>query len=62
MMAEEVPDKSVGCLGALVKDTASVTRALSCGVLDRDTNETIPQRGVGNHQRLASPLLPTILR
>ena len=37
MMAEEVHNNSLGCLGDLVKDTASATHALSCGVPDRDS-------------------------
>ena len=40
MLAEEVLNSSLGCLDKLVRDTASATHALSCGVLDRDSNET----------------------
>ena len=40
MLAEEVLNNSLGCLDKLVRDTASATHALSCGVLDRDSNET----------------------
>ena len=39
-MAEEVLNNSLGCLGELVRDTASATHALSRGVPDRDSNET----------------------
>ena len=38
--AEEVLNNSVGCLSTLVKDTAGATHALTCGVLDRESNET----------------------
>ena len=37
--AEEELNNSLGCLGDLVKDTASATHTLSCGVPDRDSNE-----------------------
>ena len=37
---EEVLNNSVGCLGTLVKDTTRATQALTCGVLDRESNET----------------------
>ena len=40
MKAEEVLNNNMGCLGLVVKDTASATHALSCGVPDRDSNET----------------------
>ena len=40
MMAEEVLNNNLGCLGDLVKVTASSTHALSCGAPDRDSNET----------------------
>ena len=39
MMAEEVLNNSLGCMGDLVKDTASATYAVSCRVPDRDSNE-----------------------
>ena len=38
--AEEVLNDSLGCLGTLVKDTAGATQALTCGVPDRESNET----------------------
>ena len=38
--AEEALNDNLGCFGDLVKDTASSTYALSCGVPDRDNNET----------------------
>ena len=38
MRAEEVLINSLGCLGELVRDTASATHALSCGVPDRVTS------------------------
>ena len=38
--AEEDLNNSLGCLGDLVKDTASVAHALSCGVVDKDSNES----------------------
>ena len=38
-MAEEVLHNNLGCLRDLVKDTASATHALSCGVPDRDSDE-----------------------
>ena len=37
---EEVLNNSVGCLAALVNDTASATHAVSGGLPDRDSNET----------------------
>ena len=40
MMAEEVLNNSLGFLGAVVKDAASATHALTCGVPDRESNET----------------------
>ena len=40
VIAEEVLNNSLGCLATLVKDTASATHALSCGVPERDSNET----------------------
>ena len=40
MMAEEVLNNSLGCLGDLARDSASATHALSCEVPDRDSNET----------------------
>ena len=40
MMAEDGLKNSLGCLGDLVRDTASATHALSCEVPDRDSNET----------------------
>ena len=37
---EEVLSDSLGCLGTLIKDTAGATHALTCGVPDRESNET----------------------
>ena len=45
MKAEEVLSNGVACLGTLVKDTAGATHALTCGVLDRESNETRYLRG-----------------
>ena len=39
MMAEEALNNSLGCLGALVWDTAGATHALTCRVPDRESNE-----------------------
>ena len=39
-MAEEVLNDSLDCLGTLVKDRAGATHALTCGVPDRESNET----------------------
>ena len=62
-MKAEVLDNGVGCLGTLVKDTAGATHALTCGVLDRESNETkYTHRSVRHDQRLAIPLLSTTLR
>ena len=39
-MAEEVLNNSLRCLGEFVRNTASATHTLFCGVLERDSNET----------------------
>ena len=36
----EILNNSLGCMGELVRDTEGATHALSCGVPDRDSNET----------------------
>ena len=46
MIGEEVLDNSLGCLGDLLKDTASATHALSSGVLDRDQRGEVLARGL----------------
>ena len=38
--AEVVFNNGVGCLGTIVRETANATHALTCGVLDRESNET----------------------
>ena len=38
--AEESVNNHLVCFGDLVKDRASATHALSCGVPDRNSNET----------------------
>ena len=38
--AEEVLNDRLGCVGTLVKDTAGATRALTCGMPDREPSES----------------------
>ena len=45
MMAEEVLDNSLGCLGDLVKDTASATHALSWSSRQRQQRGEVLARG-----------------
>ena len=40
LKADKAPNSSVGCFGTLVTDTAGATRALTRGVLDRESKET----------------------
>ena len=62
VMAEEVLNDSLGCLGTLVKDTAGATHALTCGVPDRESNETkyleeaLEVTATGNLDALDGPL------
>ena len=39
MSTEEELNDSLGRMGQLIEDTVAATRALSCGVPDRDSNE-----------------------
>ena len=61
MKAEEVLNNSVGSLSTFVKDTAGATHALTCGVLDRESNETRKEM-TGSLAALDDPLKAVLTR